>query len=162
MTKFDEVLKVLGEGGVRFILIGGVAAVAHGAARLTQDIDILYSREPENLYRLAKALAPYEPYPRGAPPGLPFVWDSQTLANGGNFTLHTTLGDVDILASIAGGGDYDNLSPFSVLIDVFGVECECLKLEQLIKTKRAAGRPKDFEAIAELEIILKEKERGNG
>ena len=156
MTEFGEILKVLCEGKVRFILIGGVAAVAHGAARLTQDIDVVYSRSPENLDRLAEALAPYEPYPRGAPPGLPFIWDSQTLANGGNFTLHTTLGDVDLLASIAGGGEYENLRPFCVSIEVFGVTCECLKLEQLIKTKRAAGRPKDFEAIAELEIILAE------
>jgi predicted nucleotidyltransferase len=156
VTKFTEVLEVLCQGEVHFILIGGVAAVAHGAARLTQDIDLLYSRDPGNLQRIVDSLSPYEPYPRGAPPGLPFLWDAQTLANGANFTLHTTLGEVDLLADIAGGGNYDNLLPHSLAIEVLGVTCQCLGLAQLIKSKRAAGRPKDFEAIAELEIILTE------
>jgi hypothetical protein len=40
---------------------------------------------------------------------------------------------------------------------VFGVDCRCLNLESLIEVKRAAGRPKDFEAIAELEEILGEQ-----
>ena len=74
---FGKVLRRLVESDVRFILIGGVAAIVHGAARLTQDIDFLYSREPHNLERLVAALAPLEPYPRGAPQGLPFVWDAQ-------------------------------------------------------------------------------------
>lgn len=161
MTRFDEFLKVLGRYEVRFILIGGVAAVAHGAARLTQDIDVLYCREPDNLERLVAALAAYEPYPRGAPPGLPFLWDAQTLANGGNFTLHTTLGDIDLLAEICGGGTFENLLPHSRPIEIFGSRCQCLELAPLIKVKRAAGRPKDFEAIAELEAILAAKQGGD-
>jgi hypothetical protein len=62
-------------GGVRFIIVGGVAAVAHGSARLTAELDIVYERSHDNLERLSEALAPYSPYPRGAPPGLPFQWD---------------------------------------------------------------------------------------
>lgn len=69
MTDFAALLKVLGNAGVDYVLVGGVAATAHGSARLTQDIDIVYARSPENLRRLVAALAPYDPYLRGAPPG---------------------------------------------------------------------------------------------
>ena len=158
MIDFAKALRVLVENNVRFILIGGVAAIVHGAARLTQDIDFLYARESDNLERLVAALAPLEPYPRGAPPGLPFAWDEQTLRNGANFTLTTTVGDVDLLAEISGGGRYENLLSRSVWIEAFGVRFPCLELAQLIKSKRAAGRPKDFEAIAELELLLAERQ----
>lgn len=76
------------------------------------------------------------------------------MKRGLNFTLTTSLGDVDLLGDIAGGGNYENLLPDSVTIELFGIRCLCLNLERLIATKRAAGRPKDFESIAELESLL--------
>lgn len=156
---FRQILEVLEKNGVEFILVGGVAATAHGAARLTQDVDVVYARDPENLARLVSALAPFHPYLRGAPPGLPFLWDRETLHRGLNFTLTTDLGAVDLLGEIVGGGSYEDLLPDTSLIPTFGVECRCLDLEKLIHVKRAAGRPKDFEAIAELEAILEEQRR---
>lgn len=96
---------------------------------------------------------------RGAPQGLPFRLDAETLERGLNFTLTTTLGPIDLLGEIAGGGGYGDLLPYSETIDVFGVTCLCLALPRLIEVKRAAGRPKDLEAIAELEAILDERER---
>ena len=94
------------------------------------------------------------PYLRGVPPGLPFVWAERTLAHGLNFTLTTALGDLDLLGEIVGGGGYDALEPHTVMLTVFGHQLLCLGLEKLIHVKRAAGRPKDFEAVAELELIL--------
>lgn len=161
MTDFKALLRTLSDGGVEFILIGGVAATVHGSARLTLDLDAVYGRSPENLRRLALALTPYHPYLRGAPPGLPFRWDAATLQRGLNFTLTTDLGDLDLLGEIIGGGTYDALLPASVRIQVFGVDVRCLSLQQLIDVKRAAGRPKDLEAIAELEAIREEQDRGD-
>ena len=110
---------MLGDAGVDYVIVGGVAANVHGALRTTLDLDIVYGRLPENVERLAAALAPCRPYLRGAPEGLPTPsrWNSR----------------------VAGV----SLSP----------------LEMLIALKRAAGRPKDCEALAELEALLEERDR---
>lgn len=156
MTDFAGLLTVLARNSVDYILVGGVAATAHGATRLTQDVDVVYSRSAENLARLASALKPFSPYLRGAPPGLPFSWSVETLQGGLNFTLTTTIGDLDLLGEIAGGGRYENLLPDAIVLKIFGIECRCVTLRRLILLKRAAGRPRDLDAIAELEAILDE------
>jgi hypothetical protein len=156
MMVFDQLLRPLVQHEVAFIVVGGVAAIAHGSARLTEDLDVVYQRSPENLNRLVSALAPYKPYLRGAPPGLPFIWDSATLIRGLNFTLTTTLGDLDLLGEITGGGTYEDLLPQTMELDIFGFRCRCLTVRQLIRATRAAGRPKDFETLAELEAIEEE------
>jgi predicted nucleotidyltransferase len=156
MTDFSGILALLRQGGVDFILIGGVAANAHGAARATYDVDVVYLRTEDNIRRIVKVLAGHDPYPRGAPRGLPFVWDERTIQMGLNFTLITDLGDIDLLGEIAGGG-YDDLLPASEELTIHGHICRCLKLEKLIEVKRAAGRTKDFEALAELEALLEER-----
>jgi len=72
------------------------AATAHGSARLTVDLDVVYRRTSENIARLVSALAPLQPYLRGAPPGLPFDWSEVTIRKGLNFTLTTKLGALDL------------------------------------------------------------------
>jgi len=141
VTDFKQLLHLLSASEVDFVLVGGMAATVHGATRLTQDVDIVYSRAGANLERLVAALAPYQPYLRGAPPGLPFRWDAETLERGLNFTLTTTIGDLDLLGEITGGGGYDDLVSRSSVIEVFGESCRCLDLPALIQGKRAAGRP---------------------
>jgi predicted nucleotidyltransferase len=138
-------LPLLTRAGVQFIVVGGGAAVAHGSARLTSDVDVVYARDPENIRRLVAALKSHQPYMRGAPPGLPFRWEERTIQAGLNFTLTTTLGDLDVLGEIAGGGTYEQLLPASIEMDVFGTRCRFVTLERLIQLKRAAGRPKDLE-----------------
>jgi hypothetical protein len=66
------------------------------------------------------------------------------------------VGDIDLLGEITGGGGYEALLPYTSEVRVFGFTCRCLNLDKLIEVKRAAGRPKDFEAIAELEAILED------
>jgi predicted nucleotidyltransferase len=159
VTDFARLLRVLAGSGTEFVLIGGIAAAVHGAARATYDVDIVYSRTPENVTRLVSALAPLEPYLRGAPRGLPFTWNAATVSRGLNFTLTTTGGDLDLFGEVILGGTYEDLLPDTELVQVFGVECRCLLLERLIAIKRAAGRPKDLDAIAELEAIAEERKR---
>jgi hypothetical protein len=159
VTDFRGLLRALSDAGLEFILVGGVAATAHGSARLTLDVDVVYRRSSENIARLVSALAPLHPYLRGAPPGLPFRWDQRTVRAGLNFTLTTDLGDLDLLGEIVGGGRFEDLAHACITIAVFGMQCRCLDLDTLIRVKRAAGRPKDLEALAELEAIREEQRR---
>jgi hypothetical protein len=157
MTDFAKLLGALHAGRVECIVVGGLAATIHGSARLTQDVDVSYARSEANLERIVRAIEPLDPYLRGAPPGLPFEWSVATLRAGLNFTLTTTAGALDLLGEIAGGGHYENLLPHTIVVDLFGHDVRCLDLDWLIKTKRAAGRPRDLEAIAELEALREER-----
>lgn len=159
---YKGILQTLSQGGVEFILIGGLAANLRGSARVTLDVDVVYSRTRENIKCLVEALRPHSPYLRGAPPGLPFQWDEKTVRMGLNFTLVTDLGDLDILGEVVGGGLYDALLPHSSELEAFGVKLRCVTLEYLIRLKRAAGRPKDFEIIAELQALLEERRKKSG
>src|SRR3954468_11939214 len=161
ITRFRKIVELLSSHEIEFIVVGGLAAIVHGSPRLTKDVDVVYSRGAENLQRIVDALRPHEPYLRGAPPGLPFLWDAKTLRNGLNFTLRTTLGDIDLLGEIIGGGRYEELLPDSREMDMFGIRARVLNLDKLIEVKRAAGRPKDFESIAELEAIREEMQTSN-
>lgn len=154
MIDFAAVLRAFEDAGVDSIVVGGLAATIHGATRLTQDVDFVYARDPRNIERLVEALRPHAPYLRGAPPGLPFEWTAATIARGLNFTLATAIGDIDLLGEIPGGGDFQALLPRTIEVDIFGHRCRCLNLPALIRAKRAAGRPRDLEGLAELEAIL--------
>ena len=158
MTNFSTLLHALDEAGVEYILVGGAAATVHGSARLTLDVDVVYRRARGNLARVVGGLANAQPYLRGAPPGLPFRWDVETLQHGLNFTLITTFGPLDLLGEIAGGGTYEQLLPDTDVVTAFGVTCRCLTLDRLIQVKRAAGRVKDLEAVAELEALRDERD----
>lgn len=159
MTDFERLLQVLVGGGVEFIVVGGIAASAHGSIRTTRDVDVVYGRSPENLARIERTLAPFSPYLRGAPPQLPFRLDASTLHAGLNFTLTTSLGDLDLLGEVTGGGPYEALRAHARELELFGVRCLCVDLDTLIRLKRAAGRPRDLEIIAELEALREERDR---
>ena len=162
MTDFHALIRLLVENNVEFIIVGGAAATVHGSARLTSDLDVVYGRTSENIHRMVEALRSIQPYLRGVPPGLPFDWSAQTIQKGLNFKLTTTLGALNLLGEIVGGGGYKELFPHTIDIEVAGVSCRCLNLERLIVVKRAAGRPKDLEVIAELEQILSEERLDQG
>ncbi|MBM3268311.1 MAG: hypothetical protein FJZ01_11740 [Candidatus Sericytochromatia bacterium] len=149
------------EARVEFIVIGGFAATLLGTARFTADLDVVYRRTEDNLARLVAALAPFEPYLRGAPPGLPFRFDVATLRHGLNFTLSTTAGLLDLLGEATGEGVFEKLLPDSEIEAVFGLEVRRVTLDRLIELKRAAGRVKDLEPIAELEALREEKLRAS-
>ena len=153
-TNIEKLLRALYDQEVEFIIIGGAAAVLHGSAYVTADLDICYSREKENLKRLAAALALFNPSLRGAPIDVPFRLDADTLNSGLNFTLTTDLGDLDILGEVTGLGGYPSVLTFSEEIEIFGTRCKVLTLEALITSKRAVSRAKDLLLLPELEALL--------
>jgi predicted nucleotidyltransferase len=161
VTNVETILKALHDERVEFIIIGGAAAVLHGSAYVTADLDICYSRARENLQKLVSALSPFNVSLRGAPRNLPFRFDADSLRSGLNFTLTTAVGDLDILGEITGLGSYEEALQFSEEMEFFGLSCKVLTLEGLIKSKRAAGRSKDLTLLPELEALLEIKKSEN-
>lgn len=157
--QFKPLLASLSANEVEFVIIGGLAATLHGSARVTYDLDIVYNRTHENLTKIVAALAPFQPYLRGAPPGLPFRFDVETLKRGLNFTFSTSAGPIDLLGELAGVGPYVTVSAQATDAVMFDGVYRFIDLEGLITSKRAAGRPKDLETIAELEAIREERRR---
>jgi hypothetical protein len=153
VTDFERLLRALAEHDVTFVIIGGVALVLHGSARVTQDLDICYARDDENLRKLSLALTPFSPTLRGAPPELPFRLDPPTLKAGLNFTLQTAAGDVDLLGEVSGVGGFAEIATTADAQTVYGVRVLVMGLEALERAKRAAGRLKDLADLAELRIL---------
>lgn len=156
MQSFVElVIARLVDEQVEFLVVGGVSAVLQGAPIVTQDLDICYRRSPENLARLARAMAPLHPKLRGIPAGLPADVDQHTLRQGTNFTLEVHGEALDLLAEMSGVGGYDAVVDTAVSIDLGGTLVRALSLENLIASKRAAGRAKDLAVIPVLEETLR-------
>ena len=142
---------------VPFVVVGGVAATAHGSARVTDDLDVCYDTATPSLEALAQLLASWRAYPRGIETGLPFIMDVQMLRMAPALTLETSEGRLDLLDTVAGVGDYKACRAASENIDVtvegLRVRFRALTLDALIRAKRAAGRRKDLDHLVELEAI---------
>ena len=150
---YQSILAALDEHDVEFVVIGAVALVLHGSARVTRDLDICYSREARQLQRLAAALKPFRPTLRGADDDLPFTLDAATLRAGLNFTLRTSRGDLDLLGEVTGIGGFAATKRLSVVMTVYARNVRVLSLDGLERAKRAAGRLKDLADIAEIREI---------
>lgn len=153
MTDFEALLRALTQNKVNFVIVGAVAAAAHGSAHVTRDLDICYERTAENFERLAVALAPFHPALRDAPPGIFFRWEAATVRQGMNFTLVTDVGEVDLFGELAGVGAYGEASRDSVWTELYGASIRVASLDVLIASKRAAGRAKDLAVLPELEAL---------
>lgn len=159
MPNPEKFLNILNQAEVEYVVIGGVALVAHGSARATFDLDVCYKRSKDNIERLCRALEPFHPRLRGAPLDLPFRFDPKTVTAGLNFTLATDLGDFDLLGEVAGLGAYDAVYNSSEVKQVETISCRVLSLDGLYRAKSAAGRDKDVEALKEIKGLKELKER---
>jgi hypothetical protein len=146
-------LRQLSAERVRFVVIGGVAAQLHGSARVTHDLDILYDPKPDNLERLATLLLRWRASLRGADPGLPFTPDADTIKPIEVLTLETEQGDLDVFQRVAGIGPYSDALPDMEPFRVADFAVRALSLDALIKSKQAAGRPRDLTEVLELKTM---------
>ncbi len=152
------ILRQLNEHHVDYVLIGGLALIAHGAAYITKDLDICYGRNEENFAALVNALSAFHPYLRGVPPGLPFRLDVPTMRAGLNFTLTTDLGDIDLLGEVSGVGGYEQALEKSIEKRVQDLPVRVLSIDGLIAAKKAAARPRDLDHLRTLEELKKAQE----
>jgi hypothetical protein len=150
---------------VEYLTIGGVAVNAHGHLRNTRDVDVLIEWTPENMARLAAALEELDAKLFGVDAELLDVdpRDPDDLYNGGNFTLRTAVGGLDLFdpAEIPGGRPYEEMRPRAVEAVVQGVRVRAVGLDDLIRLKRSAGRDRDLEDVATLLAARRHEEKGS-
>ncbi len=151
---FSGLLTSLADSGIRFVVLGGIAAVLHGSDYRTRDVDIAYSRDDGNLKRLADFLDPLGVRLRGVKDTVPFRPDALTLKSGSNFTFETNMGQLDLLGHVPGLGDFREVEAASIEMEVEGRKIRVLDIPGLIAAKKAAGRAKDLLMIPELDALL--------
>jgi hypothetical protein len=152
-------LQALNGAAVDFVVIGGLAGMAHGSSYPSFDLDIAYARDRPNLERLAWVLAGLDVGLTNAPPDLPFAPDAQTLENGANFTFDTKHGRFDILGHLPGIRDYSDLRAHAVVAPIEGVEVPIASIDHLIAMKRASNRAKDQRMLEDYIVIADEQQR---
>ena len=156
---FEAILAALIARGIRFVVIGGVAATVHGSARFTNDIDLCYDTAADNVERLVALLTEWRAYLRGVELGLPFILDARTFRTTPVMTLTTTMGAIDLLDQVPGVGDFAKALGTSEQVRIGATEFSALTLEALIASKKAVRRKKDLEHLIELEAILALRKR---
>jgi predicted nucleotidyltransferase len=161
MTRRDErasdprhIFEVLARHNVDYVVIGGLAVVAHGHTRNTRDVDLMAAADRANLERLAAALRELDARLSGIDAHLMDidVYDAATLASGANFTLETAAGGLDYFNDVPGAAAFDELRERALVVDLEGLRIPVAGLDDLIRMKHASGRPQDLSDIAALTV----------
>jgi hypothetical protein len=155
----SPLLRALANHGVDFVVVGGMAGLAHGSAYPTYDLDVAYARDRENIARLVAALGKIGVTLRGAPDDLPFQLEARTIENGANFTFDSPYGSFDVLGDAAGIRSYDELRGEAVVATIEEIEVRVASIDHLIAMKRAANRPKDQLMVEEYIVIADEQRK---
>lgn len=156
---FDRLLHRLADSGLEFVIIGGFAAVTHGSALMTRDLDICVVLTNEAVEKLRSILADWHPKHRMTPQKLSFLEFPKT-GPVQNLYLETDFGTVDILSSVLGIGDFHRLRNSAEAYEIGGRIYQVISLEDLITAKEAVGREKDLLAAKELRAIAAKRAQG--
>lgn len=148
-----RVFATLDHHEVDYLTVGAFAVIAHGYVRATADIDLVARQDDENLGRLAAAFTELDARLRGVDDDLLEIdpTDPATLATGASFTLDTDAGPVDYLNDVPGADDYHAMRARAIETTAAGVVVRVVGVDDLIRMKRASGRPQDLRDIANLD-----------
>lgn len=155
----DKILDVLNRHEVDFVVIGGLAALAHGSNLPTEDVDITPDQAPSNLRRLSDALTDLKAEVRFGDESVPFAHDADSLAAAGVWNLRTAFGDLDISMVPNGTQGYADLVKDALPTSILGVVVPIASLADVIRSKQAANRPKDQRALPALRELLAKRHR---
>lgn len=149
----EELFRVLAEHSVDYLVIGGVAAQVHGRRRTTKDLDVTPASDPENFERLAAALAILEAHPTSFGPGAPAPSAEQLSAAPIVPPLSTRHGELHILNDVPGADPYSEMRARSLTVEINGVAIQIVSVDDLIRMKRATGRPSDLEDVQAITAV---------
>lgn len=160
----ERIIRALAEHGVDYVLVGGIAALVHGASRVTVDADVVPEATPENLERLLDALAELDAAAFVSEERLAMEdadpWEIDVLRKGAaglpeaeawHFT--TAAGRIDVVLDAAGVGGYEEHQAGADEFEVFGIRITVAGLDDLIASKTTLGREKDASILAELQEL---------
>jgi predicted nucleotidyltransferase len=157
--RLSALLHRLSEGGVDYVVVGGVAVAVQGYGRATKDLDITYATDPANLEALGEVLIAAKARLRGVPEDVPFIPDGRALKRTQILTLDTVDGGLDLLVDPSGAPSYAAMRSRADLVEFEGICVRIVALEDLLAMKRAAGRAQDLADIEALEIARRETQR---
>jgi hypothetical protein len=165
VIEFDPraIFDVLDRHGVRYVLIGGMAAILHGAAHVTTDVDVVPQDAQRNLERLSRALEELKARIRvsGEPQGVPFDHSGELLARVRVWNLRTDKGDLDITFQPSGTHGYDDLHRDAIVMHLRSGDVTVASLADVVRSKEAANRPRDRAVLPGLRALLS-SQRGVG
>ncbi len=153
MSDLRQLLLRLSEAGIDFVLVGGYAAIFHGASALTRDVDVCAALTPENIGKLREALRDAHPVHRLSVERPSFLDEPRADVALNHLYLNTDLGTLGLLGSITGVGDFERVARDAVEFDLFGHRIRAISLDDLISAKEALGRDKDLIVAKELRAI---------
>lgn len=170
MTSANKTLKdllcLLADSGLPFVVVGGYAATLHGSSLITQDLDVCALLSPESIQKMRTLLAPYHPVHRMTPQKLPFLEHPQETTEINNLYIQTDLGQIDFLGLVGGVGDFNRVASQAINVEVFGRKCRVISLDDLVSAKKFMARPRDLETVKQLQWIrsklMKKKSVGGG
>ncbi len=151
----EKLIENLNKSNIKYILIGGMAAIAHGAPVFTFDLDIVHERSDDNLEKIKALLISLDARQR-RPDDLKLKPDFDALKGSGHMLLSTQFGPMDILGAIEKGLGYDELINHVIEIEFHGFKVHVLDLETLIELKKESTRPEDRHRLSILESTLKQ------
>jgi len=157
---YFQILRILNDHGVAFILVGRVCGVLHGAPVTTYDLDIVRLNDADNAVRIMGALEELDAFSRLHQKRV--RPDKSHLTTPGHLLLQTRFGHLDLLGEIGAGHDFEALLRHTVMVSIRGISFRMLDLETLIRTKEETGRVKDRVTLPILRATLAEKQKGNG
>jgi hypothetical protein len=152
-------VQALVQGGVDFVIVGGVAVILQAMPRFTKDLDICYATEQDNLDALGSVLVTLEARLRGIPKTVPFVPDGRTLRQTQIMCLTTPIGDIDLLVNPDGAPSYNTLRRRADVMELSGQSVRIASIEDMLAMKRAAGRPQDLVDLESLEASRRQRRR---
>lgn len=159
MIDLNRLLQRLCDAQIDFVIVGGFAAILHGSPLMTRDLDVCAVLTEENVEKLRTALRDLNPTHRLTPQKLSFLRVPPKGSPLQNLYLETEWGPVDVLSSILGIGDFEQVRAAAIDVEVFDRRCRVISLEALIRAKEAAGREKDIPYIKVLRAIAEKSEK---
>jgi predicted nucleotidyltransferase len=153
MHSLKDLLLRLADSGLDFVVIGGFAGVLHGSTLVTRDLDVCAVLTEANIERLRSILKDLHPRHRMTPQRISFLQVPKPGEKVSNLYLETDWGVIDILSSVLGLGDIEQLKLKAEPFEIEGRQCRLISLDDLIKAKEAMGREKDLLAAKELRTI---------